>query len=348
MPRHPTKIVSSEHLVSETSAELSELEYALIMAGNAFNRWMVRCMAAAGAKDMTAVEVSLLHHVSHRDRKKKLADICFVLNIEDTHVATYALKKLVARGYVKSEKTGKEVFFDATDAGRALCLKYRDVRERCLIETLKDSGLTNEQIGDAAQLLRHASGFGDDPVERQIVRFARQLAHAARVVRDADRRRRRRARPRGERAVVIAAAVAEPEAAVIEADARNQQQVRHEPRARRGLGDPVAALAHRRIGRPRVEFERRARRSDHGQRGLPARVAREPGRDRVARVELARQRPVEADRARRALRENREHALCERLVRERRAMRVEAALRKRFAQRLLRVRRLGACYAFAH
>ncbi|AAU48566.1 winged helix DNA-binding protein [Burkholderia pseudomallei] len=161
MQRHPTKIVSSEHLVSETSAELSELEYALIMAGNAFNRWMVRCMAAAGAKDMTAVEVSLLHHVSHRDRKKKLADICFVLNIEDTHVATYALKKLVARGYVKSEKTGKEVFFDATDAGRALCLRYRDVRERCLIETLKDSGLTNEQIGDAAQLLRHASGLYD-------------------------------------------------------------------------------------------------------------------------------------------------------------------------------------------
>ena len=98
MSRHPTKIVSSEHLVSESSAELSELEYGLIMASNAFNRWMVRCMSAAGAKDMTAVEVSLLHHVSHRDRKKKLADICFVLNIEDTHVATYALKKLVARG----------------------------------------------------------------------------------------------------------------------------------------------------------------------------------------------------------------------------------------------------------
>ncbi|MDP1238611.1 hypothetical protein Q6335_27595, partial [Klebsiella pneumoniae] len=39
----PTKIVSSQHLVSERSAELSELEYALIMASNAFNRWMVRC-----------------------------------------------------------------------------------------------------------------------------------------------------------------------------------------------------------------------------------------------------------------------------------------------------------------
>ncbi|MEA3082327.1 MAG: hypothetical protein QOC89_24, partial [Paraburkholderia sp.] len=122
---------------------------------------MVRCMSAAGDKDMTAIEVSLLHHVSHRERRKKLADICFVLNIEDTHVATYALKKLVARGYVKSEKTGKEVFFSATDAGRALCLKYREVRESCLISTLKESGLTNEQIGEAAQLMRNASGLYD-------------------------------------------------------------------------------------------------------------------------------------------------------------------------------------------
>lgn len=161
MTHHPTNIVSSEHLVSDSSVELSELEYGLIMAGNAFNRWMVRCMSAAGAKDMTAVEVSLLHHVSHRERKKKLDDICFVLNIEDTHVATYALKKLIARGYVESEKIGKEVFFSVTPAGRDLCLKYREVREHCLIETLKDSGVTNEQIGEAAQLLRHASGLYD-------------------------------------------------------------------------------------------------------------------------------------------------------------------------------------------
>ncbi|MBU9180318.1 winged helix DNA-binding protein [Burkholderia gladioli] len=160
-PRSPAQIVSSEHLVSETSVELSELEYGLIMASNAFNRWMVRCMDAAGAKDMTAIEVSLLHHVGHRDRKKKLADICFVLNIEDTHVATYALKKLAARGYVCGEKSGKEVLFSVTPAGRALCEQYREVRERCLIETLKESGLTNRQIGEAAQLLRNASGLYD-------------------------------------------------------------------------------------------------------------------------------------------------------------------------------------------
>jgi predicted MarR family transcription regulator len=157
----PGKIVSSNHLVSERSAELSELEYALIMAGNAFNRWMMRCMMAAGAADMTAIEVSLLHHVNHRERKKKLADICFVLNIEDTHVVTYALKKLVKAGLVQSDKAGKELLFSTTPAGHELCMKYKEVRERCLIEVQTDSGMHNQAIGEAAQLLRTASGLYD-------------------------------------------------------------------------------------------------------------------------------------------------------------------------------------------
>jgi len=105
--------------------------------------------------------VSLLHHVNHRERKKKLADICFVLNIEDTHVVTYALKKLVKAGLVQSEKAGKELLFSATLAGQELCMKYKEVRERCLIEVQAESGIQNQAIGEAAQLLRSASGLYD-------------------------------------------------------------------------------------------------------------------------------------------------------------------------------------------
>ena len=49
MPRtSKSRIVSSSHLVAEGAAETSELEYGLFVATNAFNRWIVRCMAAAG------------------------------------------------------------------------------------------------------------------------------------------------------------------------------------------------------------------------------------------------------------------------------------------------------------
>ena len=41
-------IVSSAHLVSPRSAEMSEFEFGLIVAGNAFHRWITHCMSAAG------------------------------------------------------------------------------------------------------------------------------------------------------------------------------------------------------------------------------------------------------------------------------------------------------------
>ena len=45
-------IVSSAHLVSPKSAEMSEFEFGLIVAGNAFHRWIAHCMSAAGLKDL--------------------------------------------------------------------------------------------------------------------------------------------------------------------------------------------------------------------------------------------------------------------------------------------------------
>ena len=51
-----------------------------------------------------------LHSVVHSVRAKKLADICFMLNVEDSHTVNYALKKVVKHGLVQSEKQGKEVY----------------------------------------------------------------------------------------------------------------------------------------------------------------------------------------------------------------------------------------------
>mgnify|MGYP002148539464 CR=1 FL=1 len=106
------RIVSSAHLVSPKSPELSEIEFGMIIATHAFNRWMIRCMNAAGAKDMTPVDVLVMHHINHRSSAKRLADICFVLNIEDTHVVSYSVKKLIGMNLVTGTKRGKEVFLN--------------------------------------------------------------------------------------------------------------------------------------------------------------------------------------------------------------------------------------------
>ncbi|HIC81736.1 MAG TPA: transcriptional regulator [Kiloniellaceae bacterium] len=159
-------IVSSAHLVSERAAELSSFEYGLYVASNAFERWIVRCMAAAGQPELGALDVMVVHSVNHRARDKRLADICFVLNIEDSHTVNYALKKLSRLGLVAGEKRGKEIFYATTKEGEALCLKYREVREACLVNSFSAFAGSqgedlNEQIGQAADLLRALSGLYD-------------------------------------------------------------------------------------------------------------------------------------------------------------------------------------------
>ena len=157
-----SRIVSSAHLVAEEAAETSELEYGLCVATNAFNRWIVRCMTAAGTPDLGTLDVMVLHTVNHRDRPKKLADICFTLNIEDTHTVNYALKKLLKLNLIEGERQGKERFYRTSEQGEAACRRYRDVRDACLIETLTalGSGDTKE-IGDAARVLRALAGLYD-------------------------------------------------------------------------------------------------------------------------------------------------------------------------------------------
>lgn len=168
MPKKPASgvaakspIVSSAHLISPRSAEMSEFEFGLIVAGNAFHRWIVHCMSAAGLKDLTPLDVLVLHHVTHRARNKRLADISFIMNVEDTHLINYALKKLQALGVVASSKSGKEVTYAATEEGQHFVQRYREIRESCLINALKaDEGL-NRDIGELARLLRVLSGVYD-------------------------------------------------------------------------------------------------------------------------------------------------------------------------------------------
>ncbi|SLN24448.1 winged helix DNA-binding protein [Oceanibacterium hippocampi] len=154
-------IVSSAHLMSEESAELSEFEYGLIVASNAFMRWVQRCMEASGNKELSSLDILVLHSVNHREREKRLNDICFVLHIEDSHTITYSLKKLVKAGLVDRRRSGKEVYYISSELGRELCLRYRDIRENCLIASLSAIGLENESIGDLADRLRALSGLYD-------------------------------------------------------------------------------------------------------------------------------------------------------------------------------------------
>lgn len=161
-PRPRPLFVTSSHLAA-SYPELSGFEFGLIVAWHAFERWMRRCMATAtgGKRELAPLDVLVLHHVHHRRTAKRIADICFVLDVEDTHVVSYSLKKLSAAGLVQGERRGKEVFFATTPAGADLCTRYKEVRDGCLVAGFARSEGEAERLADIAQFLRGQAGLYD-------------------------------------------------------------------------------------------------------------------------------------------------------------------------------------------
>lgn len=151
-------IVSSSHLAEGGSLAMSELEYGLILASHAFERWMVRCMAAAGLPGLSPIEVLILHSIRHRGREKKLADICLVLDIEDTHIATYAIRKMEKAGLLTTGKAAKEKTVRITAKGSEACARYAQIRERLLVDATANVRPSEETLSELAALLRFMSG----------------------------------------------------------------------------------------------------------------------------------------------------------------------------------------------
>jgi predicted MarR family transcription regulator len=166
--------VTSSHL-AVSYPELSEFEFGLIVAWHAFERWARRCMAAAagGKHEMAPVDVLVLHHVHHRHTAKRIADVCFVLNIEDTHVVSYSLKKLSAAGLVRGERKGKEVFFSTTPAGAGLCARYKQVRDACLVPGFTKGDEEAARLSAIAQVLRGQAGSYDQASRAATVSLGR-------------------------------------------------------------------------------------------------------------------------------------------------------------------------------
>ncbi len=160
-PPERRRIVSSRHLAEGEGWEASEFEFGLIIAYNAFSRWIQRCMAAAGMPELSPLESLVLHNTNHRDREKRLTDISFLLNIEDTHTINYALRKLRKLELVTSTKRGKEMFYRTSDTGRELCEVYRKIREQCLLDGIPSTGITGEEMSKIASSLRSLSGHYD-------------------------------------------------------------------------------------------------------------------------------------------------------------------------------------------
>lgn len=153
-------IVSSSHLATPGSEDLSEFEFALTVANHAFQRWVARGMAAAGMPELSPLDSLILHAIHHREREKSISDLLLTLNLSERHYLNYAMKKLDDLDLITRRKQGKEVFLAATEKGRALCIEYARLRRFCLLELIpSDRKVANVPISELAKALRVITGL---------------------------------------------------------------------------------------------------------------------------------------------------------------------------------------------
>lgn len=145
---------------------ISDFEHALWISHSAFERWVLKCLSSIGETRLTFVDSMVLHAVYHRARTTRLNDIAFVLNMDDSHVVAYSIRKLERLGLLMSTKRGKEKFFQTSKEGERLVKVYRGARERLLIGALEHFPGSEKEVAAAAEMLRALSGFYDQAARR--------------------------------------------------------------------------------------------------------------------------------------------------------------------------------------
>jgi predicted MarR family transcription regulator len=112
---------------------LSTFEYDLITVMFGFFRWIETCMNAADVIGLNSLDILILHALNRRAKGQRLSEIGVVLNIDDTHLLAYSLKKLMNAGLVQATRTGRERIFVTTIEGDTACTNYHRIRENFFV-----------------------------------------------------------------------------------------------------------------------------------------------------------------------------------------------------------------------
>jgi len=138
--------------------QLSELELGLTVLWNSVRRWMSQRSKASVIAGLSDFDTFLLHLLVYRDRPMRAADLAFALSIDDMHLVSYSLKKLVRLGAVDASKLGKEIVYAAAETGRLHYAEYLADRKRYLEPAMRYFNSGDVDADGLKDLFRAMSG----------------------------------------------------------------------------------------------------------------------------------------------------------------------------------------------
>ena len=86
---------------------VTELEFSLIRATSAFDRWQAECLAAVAHQQLGSTDNAILHVIRLKERPKTTTEIARLLNRDDVANLQYSIRKLQDAGLIERCTAGK-------------------------------------------------------------------------------------------------------------------------------------------------------------------------------------------------------------------------------------------------
>ena len=158
-PRPLRESVINKPANEKEGVALGEVEIAAASAGHAMQRWIMSCTRAAGQDRLALVDVLVLHYLAHRPGPERLADLRFALDIEDTHVVAYSVRKLCSRGLITARRVGKDKTYSPSQLGREHVQRFEEVRTQRLLAQLQS--IEPDRLQELGRYFKTMSGLYD-------------------------------------------------------------------------------------------------------------------------------------------------------------------------------------------
>ncbi|MBL0372801.1 winged helix DNA-binding protein [Rhizobium sp. KVB221] len=145
---------------NDVEIDVTEIEYALMRANQAFERWQTECLETVIDLAASGQENAMLHIIRMHERPKTIKDLARLANREDIPNIQYSLRKLIAAGLVVREGSGRAgVTYSVTERGREVTDRYAEVRGALLVESIEAVPDFPQKLEEATRTLELLTGI---------------------------------------------------------------------------------------------------------------------------------------------------------------------------------------------
>ncbi len=142
---------------------IAELEFSLIRATSAFDRWQAECLAAVAHQQLGSTDNAILHVIRLKERPKTTTEIARLLNRDDVANLQYSIRKLQDAGLIERCRAGKRkgTSYRVTQHGKTITEEYADLRSNLLMNLIPSVERWDEQVQGAKRILDLMRGIYD-------------------------------------------------------------------------------------------------------------------------------------------------------------------------------------------